>query len=133
MYEILAHVLYLYGTLPDEVRRHIESMRATGSTLLKDLEPSALQAPQLFRGSQSAAITVEGASDVAGRKLQELEIPESTGVQLVAVVRQGRVITNPPADFEIRREDSLILHGDREQIQRAEELLKEGKTTTTKG
>ena len=130
VYEILAHVLYLYGTLPDEVRRRIESMRATGSTILKDLEPSALQAPQLLRGFQSSAITVAGASDAAGRKLQELEIPESTGVLLVAVVRQGRVITNPPSDFEIQREDCLIVHGDKDQIHRAEELLREGKTAT---
>ncbi len=61
---------------------------------------------------------------------QELEIPESTGVLLVAVVRQGRVITNPPSDFEIQREDSLIVHGDKDQIHRAEELLREGKTAT---
>ncbi|ELY44518.1 potassium channel family protein [Natronorubrum sulfidifaciens] len=58
------------------------------------------------------------ASDFAGQRLDELEIREQLGCTVVAVERDDELLTNPGAAFVIQDDDTLIIAGSDENVNR---------------
>ncbi len=66
---------------------------------------------------------VQPGTSAAGASLKDLGLREKTGTSVVAVSRQGSVLYNPDADFQIFPGDHLFLFGEQVQIGDARRLL----------
>ena len=69
-------------------------------------------------------ILVEPESAMAGKSLAELDIRNRFDVTVLAVIRAGEPVVNPPGDFVLRAGDQLIVLGTREALARLEEMAK---------
>lgn len=67
-------------------------------------------------------------SHFVGKSLQECEIPQKTGLLIVAVKENstGNYIYNPSANYILQPNDVLIVIGDTEQIRKLSFLIKNG-------
>ena len=126
VFEIQAHVLHLYGTLPEDLGRRVEALQSAGYPDDHDRQAEEPSFPSLGRGLQSATLALDRFTLSIGTRLDQLAIPESTGVLLVAVVRHGNVMTNPRPNLQLQPHDCLLVQGTHEQIASAEKVLREG-------
>jgi len=81
---------------------------------------------RLNTGETIGELEVAPGSAACGRSIAELRIRELTGATVLAVVREGRVIANPPPDEVLRAGDVLLVFGSAEARERLERLLKGG-------
>jgi TrkA domain protein len=67
---------------------------------------------------------VTDGAPLVGRSLQEAAVRERTGASVIAILRDGQAIPNPPPGESIAAGDTLMVVGDREQVGRFGELLR---------
>jgi voltage-gated potassium channel len=80
----------------------------------------------LKRGDESLnieSIVLDPASSGVGRTLGSLDVRRATNVTILAVVRHGNPVPNPPADFELGAGDQLLALGTADQLDRLEQLV----------
>jgi voltage-gated potassium channel len=80
----------------------------------------------LKRGDESLnieSIVLDTASSGVGRTLGSLDVRRATNVTILAVVRHGNPVPNPPADFELGAGDQLLALGTADQLDRLEQLV----------
>jgi voltage-gated potassium channel len=80
----------------------------------------------LRRGHESLNIEdvlIEPASPVAGKTLDDLGLREATGASVLAILREGSPLVNPPGTCAIQAGDQLLALGTREQLARLERLV----------
>jgi len=80
----------------------------------------------LRRGDETLVIEdllVAAGSPAAGRTLGALAVRQATGASVLAVLRAGAPIPNPPADLALQAEDRLLALGTAEQLRRMEQLI----------
>lgn len=80
----------------------------------------------LFMAATTVTHLVRDGSPAIGRQLGDLDLRARTGTNLIAVVRGGKALTNPPDDYEIALLDILVLVGDHKQLANARERLEPG-------
>lgn len=68
-------------------------------------------------------VKVEAGSALAQHSIRELQIRKRTGANVIAILRDGTAIPNPQPDETIRLDDTLMVVGTREQVQRFLELF----------
>ena len=68
---------------------------------------------------------VPAGSPFANKTLQELELRKRCGVNVAAIVRDGRDITNPEPDLIIEPADHMIILGTEEQFDKLRAMTKE--------
>jgi TrkA domain protein len=71
-------------------------------------------------------ILVGPEDSAAGRTLRETRVGATTGVSIVAVVREGRTIPAPGTDFALQGGDTAVVVGTPEGIEHAFVVLREG-------
>jgi len=80
----------------------------------------------LTRGNRALDIQdivlAEGSPATRG-KLEALRLPQQTGATLLAVLRDGAPVVNPPGEFELRAGDHLLALGTTEQLQKLAHVL----------
>jgi len=80
----------------------------------------------LRRGDESLnieALAVGAESAAAGRTLEALAVRQATGATVLAVMRDGNPVVNPPGDMALAAGDRLLALGTREQLERVERVL----------
>jgi voltage-gated potassium channel len=80
----------------------------------------------LRRGNESLNIedvAVERESPLAGKALDDLDLRQATGATILAVLREGSPIVNPPGAFALQPGDQLLALGTRAQLTRLEPLV----------
>lgn len=80
----------------------------------------------LRRGDESLnieALAVAAESAAAGRTLEALAVRQATGATVLAVMRDGNPVVNPPGDMALAAGDRLLALGTREQLERVERVL----------
>jgi voltage-gated potassium channel len=85
----------------------------------------------LRRGDETLSIedvAVEAGSPIVGKSLSDLDIRETTGVTVLAVMRKGSPLVNPPGTLVLQNGDRLLTLGTREQLRLLERLLTSGGT-----
>ena len=85
----------------------------------------------LRRGDEALNIEdvmVERASPIAGKALDDLDVRQATGVSVLAILRDGAPLVNPPGTLVLQPGDQLLALGTREQLARLENLV-----TATRG
>jgi voltage-gated potassium channel len=82
----------------------------------------------LRRGDESLnieSIALTETSPGIGRSLESLDVRRATGATILAVVRNGNAVPNPPADFVLAPEDQLLALGTIAQLDQVERLVAE--------
>jgi K+/H+ antiporter YhaU regulatory subunit KhtT len=69
---------------------------------------------------------VERQSPLAGKTLDDLDIRQATGVSVLAILREGTPLVNPPGTLALQPGDQLLALGTREQLARLERLVTSG-------
>lgn len=83
----------------------------------------------LRRGQEALAIedlALPPASGAVGRTLEALQVRQATGASVLAVLREGAPIPNPPPDLTLQTGDRLLTLGTSEQLERLEKLIAPG-------
>jgi voltage-gated potassium channel len=83
----------------------------------------------LKRDRESLAIedvALPPTSPVVGRTLEALALRQATGASVLAVLRDGSPLANPPPDLTLQAGDRLLALGTREQLVRLEKLIASG-------
>ena len=125
--EIFARVLQRYGVTRNVIESQIEQIRRQGYRMLRS--PSAL--PQIKMSNLNAAlhaavtetVKLDENSPIIGKNLGELDLRNTTGVTLIAVIRNSVTEINPGADYKLHDGDILVLLGSAEKIEEAIDIL----------
>ena len=83
----------------------------------------------LRRGPEALAIedvALPTTSGAIGRTLEALQVRQTTGASVLAVLRESVPIPNPPADLTLRAGDRLLALGTGDQLERLEKLIGSG-------
>ena len=83
----------------------------------------------LRRGNEALAIedlAVAADSGALGRTLEALDVRRATGATVLAVVREGNPLVNPPGDFRLQAGDQLLALGTEGQLRQLEQLIHAG-------
>lgn len=91
-----------------------------GSRVVTELD----RLQQVVPGLALDWLEVEAASPAAGRSIGQLEVRKSTGVTIVAVLRDSEHIPNPAADFVFQADDTAVVIGPTDAIRRLRDLLR---------
>jgi TrkA domain protein len=82
--------------------------------------------PAALDGVDAVRMPVPIGSPYAGRRLGDTRARSRTGASIVAVLRDGRLITTLTPDFILQRGDMVVAVGDRSGIDGLRELLVKG-------
>lgn len=80
----------------------------------------------LRRGNEALnieALAVAPESPAVGRTLEALDLRQATGATVLAILRDGNPVVNPPGDMALRAGDRLLALGTRVQLERVERML----------
>jgi voltage-gated potassium channel len=80
----------------------------------------------LRRGNEALnieAIAVSRDSPAKGLTLEALAVRQATGATVLAIMRDGNPVVNPPGDMALAAGDSLLALGTRDQLERVERVL----------
>jgi CPA2 family monovalent cation:H+ antiporter-2 len=124
--EVLTLTLRLFGTPHGSIDRIVERFRSNAYHAMRGELPSkerqriidALVPEFEFETHRLA----DGAPAI-GKTLRELDLRARTGATLLAVRRDGSLTAIPSADFQLQKDDLLVLAGDSRQIAEALRLV----------
>jgi voltage-gated potassium channel len=80
----------------------------------------------LKRGQEALAIedvSLPRESAAIGRTLEALQVRQATGASVLAVLREGTPLPNPPPDLTLKAGDRLLALGTSDQLERLEKLI----------
>lgn len=83
----------------------------------------------LRRGTETLNIedlALQAGGPAVGRTLDELDVRRATGAAVLAILRDGSPVVNPPGDFRLAAGDHLLALGTSDQLQHLEKLLAAG-------
>ncbi len=120
--EIFARVLRRLRIPRNVIALQVDLIRRQGYSMLRGLQlprQTLDQLADILAATTTESFMVPRASAAAGRTIRQLQLRKTTGVTIIAVVRGGQPLTNPPADFEIRSGDILVMVGNHAQLDKA--------------
>jgi CPA2 family monovalent cation:H+ antiporter-2 len=124
--EIFSRVLREYGIARHVIHRQVGEVRSEGYQMLRSpsLPPAgASEIADALEGASTETLTVGSDSPAVGKTIGELKLRSTTGVTVIAVVREGRTEINPGPQQRIQEGDALVLLGGPDQIDRAVEHI----------
>jgi TrkA domain protein len=82
-------------------------------------QPAVAESMDMVMGQLSVEwFRVGTGSPLAGRTIQETAIRKRTGASVIAILRDGRPLPNPGPEDGIEAGDTLLVVGNRQQVQR---------------
>jgi TrkA domain protein len=82
-------------------------------------QPAVAESMDMVLGQLSVEwVRLEAGSPLAGRTIQESAIRMRTGASVIAILRGGRPFPNPAPGDVMEAGDTLLVVGDRQQVQR---------------
>jgi TrkA domain protein len=82
-------------------------------------QPAVAESMEMVLGQLSVEwVRVDAASPLAGRTIQDSAIRRRTGASVIAILRGGRPFPNPGPGDVMEAGDTLLVVGDRQQVQR---------------
>ncbi|WP_445946143.1 monovalent cation:proton antiporter-2 (CPA2) family protein [Shewanella sp.] len=119
---LVSQVLYQCGVPLARILKRLESERRNHYQYLHGFFSGA---ETDFTLDLLHAVTLTTSASAVGKML--VDIPwETLGVELRAIRRSGAEFDNPPEDWQLRKNDILLLVGKTHQIEKAEEYLLQG-------
>lgn len=129
--EIFALVLRTYKMPQDLIVEKAEQIRREGYELLRRGKLPRL-AHHLRGGTlmdvQVETVAIEEGSPATGKTIGQVSIRPRTGASIIAVIRDGRILSHPPEKTHLESGDAVVLLGTREQIRHATAMLTDHET-----
>jgi len=125
--ELTARVLRSYLIPRYEVEQFIAELRAGGYEMFRSLAAEVQSAEVIrlhFPDSEVATVRVAPESVLAGLSLRETALRSEYGVTLLAILREGKTLTNPSADIVLCGGDRLIVFGGPKEVADASALAR---------
>lgn len=126
--EIFSHVLQVYNVPFSAIMEHINTVRGGKYRMLRSMQPTADGSPLgdlLSNKMGMQTVEIPAGATVAGKNLSEVNLRALSGATVLAVQRQGGLITNPAANFTLLERDIVYIVGDPKQLKNATAQLKE--------
>ncbi|MCK6554415.1 cation:proton antiporter [Candidatus Binatia bacterium] len=120
--EIFAHVLRCLHVPRNVIALQVDLIRREGYRMLRGLQlprQTLDQLHEILAATTTETFLVTAGSPGIGQTIGGLGLRHATGVTIIAVVRDGTPIANPPAELEVRQGDIVVMLGNHEQIDRA--------------
>jgi CPA2 family monovalent cation:H+ antiporter-2 len=124
--EIFARVLERLRVPRNVVNLQVSLIRGESYGILRRAEaPPRAMAPleAILAAATIDNFLVTPESPAAGKTITELDLRGKAGVTIIAVVRDDKPRTNPPADMKIEAGDILVLFGSHAELDTAMSLL----------
>lgn len=132
--EIFAHVLRRLHVPRNVIALQVDLIRREGYSMLRGLRlprQTLDQLHEILAATTTETFLVTAGSPGIGRTIGELGLRHTTGVTIIAVVRDGIPTTNPPAELELQHGDVVVMLGSHGQIERATASLSPHPPETT--
>lgn len=124
---IFSHVLEELDVPRNILAAQIAAVRAGGYGVFRGRSTGSQESLEdLLRVLQIAATQtffLSNDSPACGKTLRELDLRRRTGATIIAVVRDRKPYTNPPADMALEGNDVLVLVGSHAQLREAQSVL----------
>ncbi|NIO12187.1 MAG: hypothetical protein GTO40_30865 [Deltaproteobacteria bacterium] len=124
--EIFARVLEEFHVPRNVIALQVDLMRRERYGMLRGLKlegKSLDQLSQYLVGTTTDTVLLLEGSPAVGQTLAGLEVRSRYGVTVIAVVRNGESVHNPPPDFLLSAGDVLVLLGSHQELDQAMRLL----------
>ncbi len=124
--EIFTRVMAKYLIPNDEIERFVQEVRADGYHMFRSLSRDAATCSDLRHYLPDVEITafrIGEKSPLVGRSLAQTEMRKKYGVTVLAIRRNGDILSNPDVDIEFLPDDILFILGRPEQLTRVTELF----------
>ncbi len=124
--EIFSRVLARYNFARNVIEGQIELIRRQGYEFLRSTStpPSAaLDINVALDAASTETVKLGNGSSVIGRNLGELDLRGKTGATVIAVLHQGETKISPGAKYRLCADDTVVLLGGRESIEKAITIL----------
>lgn len=124
--EIAAHVLKEMDIPDNIVEAQLAAVRAGRYGMLRGMATDRTATEELLQVLQLTVTRshyIAADSHAVGQTIAQLNLRANTGVSIIAVVRNGAPVTNPPPDFALAAADVLVLVGAHAQLEAAKAEL----------
>lgn len=124
--EIFARVLHHYHIPKNAIQQRIEQIRDDNYTMLRGvrLPSKALAERQTFlKGLHTETFRIMPRTPADGQTIKALRLRAETGATILAVQRGDDVHQNPSPDLHLHADDTVLLIGSRESIEKAMDYL----------
>ncbi len=125
--EIFSRVLQRYGVARNVIENQIDEIRGHGYEMLRSPSlPEKTSLSNLKNALQAATtenIKLKRNSQAIGKTLAELDLRGRMGVTIIAVIEKGETRVNLGADYVLKEDDTLIMLGDSEKIDRVKKIF----------
>lgn len=126
--EIFSRVLRDYRIPGNIIQNQIDLIRQEGYAMLRNPSLTGERLARLttvLEASVMDTFYVDKGCAITGVTLRELDLRKRSGATIIAVIRDGKARTNPPADFSIGSGDILVILGSHAELNKAFEILGE--------
>lgn len=123
--EIFSRVLARYQVPRTEIEDYVGSVRESGYSMFRSLPEDKVALCEFVLPAaflEKAPVAAGSAAD--GKTLGELALRKKLGVSVLAVRRDGEIISAPGADTRLAAGDSLALAGERRAVAEARKLFR---------
>jgi monovalent cation:H+ antiporter-2, CPA2 family len=125
--EIFARVLRRYLVPREEIERQIATIREDGYEILRQIRPPPLAFHEVQRHLADLEVEtfrIEAEAPAAGRTLADLHIRQHLGITVLAIQRDGEMLTNPWGGTLLQAGDLVITLGKPRQFAEAAPLFR---------
>jgi CPA2 family monovalent cation:H+ antiporter-2 len=124
--EIFSRVLREYHLPRNLVSLQVDLIRKEHYGALRGLRLEGKRLDELSQylaGTTTDTVLILDGSPAVGKSLEEIRLRSESGVTVIAVVRDGQSIHNPPAEFCLAAGDVMVLLGSHKDLDQATEIL----------
>jgi monovalent cation:H+ antiporter-2, CPA2 family len=125
--EIFSRILSRYLLPEEEIHRFVEEIRSDGYAMFRNLSRHATSCPHIgacLPDMDLRSVRVREDSPLVGKTIAEGKLGNTFGVTVLAVRREGEIISIPPSDLALKPEDILFVVGPPEKIVELETVLR---------
>lgn len=111
---------------PLVVKLDPDEARLLGQAIVTEWRPKTIidYISRSFQGGMAMdQFTIAEASPVAGFTVMDTHLRQATGASVIALIKGGRNIYNPPPSTVIAPGDVVVLIGDEDQLHKARDLI----------
>ena len=130
--EIFTRVLREFRIPNNIIEQQVELVRLEGYSMFRGLSlntESLNKFSTYLTASLTESVPLEAGDWAVGKNPRDLNLRETTGARLIAVVRSGEVHANPDAQFSLKVGDLLVLFGRHAMLDKAVSKVRARSTT----
>jgi len=124
--EIFAKVLHRYQVPRNLIYDQIEKIRNRSYEVLRRVELPTRGLPEkcdIITAIETETYLLREHTPAVGHSIRDLKIRSKTGATVIAVSRDGEIVSSPDPDFVFQQGDVIYLIGEREKVLKAIDLL----------